>query len=877
MLEGLREGVGARGAAVLVEGEPGAGKTALVDELERRAADDGMRVLRAAGTPAESTIPYSGLHALLHPLRERIPGLPRPQREALELVFGVAAGEAPTAFLAGLGALTLLSDAARDGGLLVIGEDVHWLDPVSRSALFMLARRIGSDPVLVALTSRSGEAVAAAEGLQHLLLAPLPFIDANALLDARSDPPRGAERRALLELADGNPLALVELSGADIAGSERLDLVPLGGRLERAFAGRLSELSEPARVVALVCAIGGGESAEETLAVAAGVLGRPAEAEWLDAALDAGLLERFAHGIRFRHPLMRSAVTSASAPAERRRVLRALVASLADDPARTLWWRAELAVGADAGLAAELERLAALSLAADDADQAMRAFRRAASLSADAEDRVGLLLRAAEAAARAGAHWLAEELLAGVSAQSADAAVLARASWQRELLPTEGSALAHGDLGPALAAIHGMREAGEPDRALDALVFLASIVWDHSTDADPGRPLVETVRALDLDADDPRMLFLAALTEPFARGDEVIARILRRSGDDPDDGERAWYLGYALNLCGEIETAWVLLRRAVDALRRQGPPRSCRTPSWGCRGSATSAAASPSRAPTPRSARRSPPSSATPASRPPRAPRSPGTTRSTGRRPTPSRSPAARRSASGRSTPATSARPSRSPRAWPRSSTAGRTRRSRPCSGSPTRTTPPATSCSASSRSRRSQRRRCGAASPASPRPSCGGLRRSTGAGTRPSSRPRSASRAPSSSTTTASRRRPTRSTARRWRSRSPRLGRGSCSANGCAGRGGWSRHGVSCTPRSRPSTPSRRRGGPSGAERSCGRRGSASPARRRRAGTCSPRRSSAWPSSPCRGSATARSPNGSSSRRARSVRTSTRRSASSA
>ena len=179
-----------------------------------------MRVLRTAGTPDESAAPYSGLHLLLQPLREHIAELPEPQRDALDVAFGMRAGDPPTTFLAGVATLTLLTDAARAHPLLVIGEDLHWLDPASRQTLLMVARRVSSDPVMVVMTARAGHDAVEADAIERLHLAPLRFIDANAVLDTRPDRPEGADRRVLLELADGNPLALVELRVVDPGAGE---------------------------------------------------------------------------------------------------------------------------------------------------------------------------------------------------------------------------------------------------------------------------------------------------------------------------------------------------------------------------------------------------------------------------------------------------------------------------------------------------------------------------------------------------------------------------------------------------------------------------------------------------------------------------------
>lgn len=574
---------GAGGSGLLIEGDPGVGKTALVDEYERMARERGMRVLRTSGTPDESAAPFSGLHLLLHPLRAEIPGLPEPQRDALEVAFGARSGETPTTFLAGVATLTLLSDASREHPLLVIGEDLHWLDPASRQTLLMVARRVSSDPVIVVMTTRGGQEAVGAEAIERVRLAPLSFIDANALLDSRSDSPDGTERRILLELADGNPLALVELSVASLRVAD-LNVVPLTRRLELAFAGRYGELPLEARLGVLAGSLG-CDSIDDTTAAIARVLGGAPSRDWLGSADAAGLLEPVQGRIRLRHPLVRSAVASAAQPEERSTMLRALVATIAD-PARTVWWRAELPTGTDPGLAAELALIGEVALGAGDAALALRALRRAAELSVLSPARIERLLLAADAAARAGAHRTALGLLDQADADTDDSRTRARTAWMRELLPVQESALARGDLRPATSAIEGMRRSGDADAALDALLHLASIAWDHSNHSDPGLVISEAARAFDLDPDEPRTLLLEAVMNPAGRGDDVIARIRDHADLDPDDAQGAWYLGYALNLCGEIEAAAEYLQRAVEGFRAYGGrallPHALMGLSWIC-------------------------------------------------------------------------------------------------------------------------------------------------------------------------------------------------------------------------------------------------------------------------------------------------------
>ena len=566
----LIDRIGSKGSAVVVDGDAGVGKTTLVDAVVEHARTRGVRVLRTAGSTAESGEQYAALQLLLHPLRDGLRVLPPPQRSALEVAFGLVAGAPPSPLLAGLAALTVLSDAAAVGPLLLVVEDEHWIDPESRWALRMLARRIGEDPVVVLVTTRERPSDDDA-GLTRMHLGPLSDGDADALLDALPRPPLGAARRALLELAQGNPLALVELTGR---GPESSEDGAVTRRLETAFAERFADLDQPARLAVLSIALGGTTTAEDAGRFVDRALGRYPDPSWIDRAVAASLLvwsDR--SGLRFRHPLVQTAVTNISRPSERAAVLRALVQEHAADPARTIWWRSELATGPDAELSAELAAHATAALATGDPVAAARASARAAELTGAGPLRVGRLLDAADHAALAGRTADAALLVQRAATESTDPVLSARAEWTRETLPTGRTALARGDLTPALRAVRALECHGAVELATGALLHLASIAWDHNRVAVPGAPMLEAVRALALPDDDPRSILLAAVTEPVVRGDEVVERVLARGPVDPDDPEQAWWLGYSLNLAGEFVDARERLEVAVAGLRASGDLR----------------------------------------------------------------------------------------------------------------------------------------------------------------------------------------------------------------------------------------------------------------------------------------------------------------
>jgi tetratricopeptide (TPR) repeat protein len=559
------------GSAFVIDGEAGIGKSLLVADVVSYASSRGVRVLTTTGTLSESSEAYAALHRLLYPLRGGIADLPAPQRHALDVAFGVEAGGQPSPLLAGLAALTLLSDAAAERPLLIVAEDLHWIDAPSEWALRMMARRVGEDRIVMVMTTRSTD-TAEDPGVRRLSLTPLDDSAADELLDAIPGAPRGQARRDLVLRAEGNPLALYELGRSavrDRAG-ERLVV----GRVEREFAGRYAEMDQAVRLAILAVALSGTTSAEEASRVAARAIGKFPPPSWTEQASDSSLLEWVRpRAIRFRHPLVQAAVLTAASPSERTAVLRSLVLEHQDDPARTIWWRAELATGHDDPLADEIAALGDGRTAMSDPFVASRAYEQAAELTSDRARRVERRILAAELAGLSGRISEASLLVQRARDEAPDRLLEARSRWVAETLPTGRTGLAVGDLGPALHAVSEMQAAGGVDHATDALLHLVAIAWDHTAEPDPGEPMLAVVEALALPEDDPRSILLAARLDPVGRGDEVLERALAAAPGAQDE-ESAWLLGYALNLVGDVDTARVLLDRALASMRARGELRT---------------------------------------------------------------------------------------------------------------------------------------------------------------------------------------------------------------------------------------------------------------------------------------------------------------
>ena len=432
VLDGLVEAVRAGESRVLVvHGEPGVGKSALLEYLAGRAG--GFGVLRVAGVQSEMELAFAGLHLLCGPLLGRLDALPGPQAEALRTAFGLSGGPAPDRFLVGLAVLGLVSEVAGERPVLCVVDDAHWLDRASAQVLAVVARRLGAESVgLVFGTRVPGGELA---GLPDLAVAGLPEADARVLLESVLTGPVDARvRDEIVAETRGNPLALLELprglTVAELAGGFGLPAaLPLAGRIEDSFRRQIDALPAQARLLLLVAAADPtGDPA--LMWRAAGRLGVSTQAA--GPAAEAGLAE-FGSRVRFRHPLVRSAVYRLASAVDRREAHRVL-AEVTDpqaDPDRRAWHRAQAAAGPDEDVAAELEQSAGRAQARGGLAAAAAFLERAAALTPDPARRAERTLAAAQADLQAGAFGKALELLAATEAGPLDELQGARLDWLR--------------------------------------------------------------------------------------------------------------------------------------------------------------------------------------------------------------------------------------------------------------------------------------------------------------------------------------------------------------------------------------------------------------------------------------------------------------
>src|SRR4051794_11766163 len=411
MIEGGDEG----GAALVLQGEPGIGKSTLMVEAERRAGGRDWLVLKATGVQSETHMPFAGLHQLLRPILAGEDELPESQRNALRAAFGAAGQEAPSLFLVALSTLGILGDAAARQPILILAEDAHWLDDATCDVLAFIGRRLESEPILLFVSRRDGaDGPADGVALPALALGPLDDEAAAALLDLHATGLPSGVRRRLLREARGNPLALVELPLAWRASSDArlpFDGLPLTARLEHAFAARAMALPATTRALLLVAALNDSEDLREALVAAASVAGVAVRVADLAPATAALLVDADEGMLRFHHPLVRSAIRQAATLAERSAAHVALALVVADDPDRAVWHRAAATVGSDEDVATELEAAAARAASRGALAAAAAALERAARLTAKRECLGGRLLQAAQIAVELGQREMATRLL----------------------------------------------------------------------------------------------------------------------------------------------------------------------------------------------------------------------------------------------------------------------------------------------------------------------------------------------------------------------------------------------------------------------------------------------------------------------------------
>ncbi|WP_329476640.1 AAA family ATPase [Kribbella sp. NBC_01484] len=533
-LDGLIAGSRAGQSHVLVvRGEAGIGKTALLDYVEARAA--GCRIARLAGVEAETELAYAGLHQLCAPFLDRLDRLPTPQRIALGTAFGLTGGQAPDRFLVGLAVLDLLADRAEQRPLICLIDDVHWLDRVSAQTIAFVARRLAAERIGLVVALREPSDQHDFAGLPELTVNGLIEADAGRLLDSVVKGPIDPRvRDRIIVETRGNPLALLELprawTAAELAdGFEQSDLVPLASRIEQGFLRRLSTLPQDTRRL-LVAAAAEPLGDATLLWRAADVLGIRANAA--QAAETAGLI-KFGARVGFRHPLVRAAAYRSASPEERQEIHRALaeVTDAEVDPDRRAWHRAQATLAPDEGIAAELEESAARAQSRGGLLAAAALLERAASLTPEPTGRAERQLAAAWRKRDGGALDAALALLAAVESGPADAMRSAEVKHLRGQIMFDQRRAA--GAAPLLLDAAGHLESLNGDLARETyLDALAAAIWASGTDSPEVTNVVAAAaRVGSPPRGAPRVIdcILDALASRFTDGHATAAASLARA------------------------------------------------------------------------------------------------------------------------------------------------------------------------------------------------------------------------------------------------------------------------------------------------------------------------------------------------------------
>ncbi len=575
VLAGMVDRITEQGGSVLVLGEAGVGKSSLLAAAAEYGRAAGLQVLGTAGVEAEAQLPFAGLHRLVRPLLGSQTQLPAVQRNALQAALGAESADPPQRFMIALAVLNLIADAAATRPVLVVVDDIQWLDRPTQEVLSFVARRISADPVVLAGAGRIGhDMLVTSAGLAELHVGELDEDSARRLLAAHAGELDRADQERVLKEAQGNPLALIELPAAiQAAVADGRDLpwssLPLTARLERAFAARLPDLSEAARDAVLVAAVDSADDLQEILAGASLLAGDLVSVAALEPAAAIGLIRLSDRHVRFRHPLVRSAVIAAEPPTRHQAAHVALAAVLADDPYRRSWHRAQAATAPDDDVADQLEASHLTALRRGSAAEAIMALERSAELTADLSVRGRRLLLAAEHAFGLGKSDLVDQLLGRAARLPLAALDLARMEWLREIF--------HDGVPGDPARVFQLCEmasqalrAADPDLALQLLLGAALRCWWSDTGQQARNCVVTTVEQLAGMPDDPRRLAVLAVADPLRHGSQVIERLHAVVLETVADPAALWLLGMAAHAVGEPDLAADSLVRAESKLRDDG-------------------------------------------------------------------------------------------------------------------------------------------------------------------------------------------------------------------------------------------------------------------------------------------------------------------
>jgi DNA-binding CsgD family transcriptional regulator len=574
-----------RSQVLVLRGEPGVGKTALVDYLVGSAS--GCRIERAAGVESEMELAFAGLHQLCAPMMGHLDRLPGPQRDALAVAFGLSTGSVPDRFLVGLAVLSLLAEVAEEQPLVCVVDDAQWLDRVSAQTLAFVARRLLAERVALVFAVRApvpGPADPLA-GLPELVVQGLRDGDARALLESavhgRLDE---RVRDRIVAETRGNPLALLELprgfTAAELAGGfGRPDVQSLASQIEQSFLRRIEGLPVATQRLLLAAAAEPVGDVSLLRRVADRLAIEPDAAAAAEAA---GLIE-IGVRVRFRHPLVRSAAYRAASARDRQEVHRALAEATdpESDPDRRAWHHAHAAVEPDEAVAGELERSADRAKARGGMAAAAAFLRRATELTPDPARRGARAVAAAQATFEAGAPDVALGLIAAAELGPLDELQRGRLARMRGRIVF--ARRRGGEALPSLLDAAGRLERLDDEQAREAyLEAIGAAVFAGRLDRHGGvQKVAEAARAAPRGPNPPRLAdalldgLATRFTDGHVGGAELLKRALqafrRDAGRNEDDVMRWLWLTYLVAAEMWDDDAWhELTTQAVRAAREAG-------------------------------------------------------------------------------------------------------------------------------------------------------------------------------------------------------------------------------------------------------------------------------------------------------------------
>jgi DNA-binding CsgD family transcriptional regulator/tetratricopeptide (TPR) repeat protein len=563
-LDALLDGLPAGGGALVLHGDAGVGKSTLLARAAAAAARRGVPTVTVTGVQAEFDLAYAGLHLLI----SRLP-MPDGTADARAVVLAALDSEASPVRVA-LALLTLLTE---DAPMVVLADDAQWLDGSSWDALTFVARRLSSDPVLILMAMRAGDRTTtrlARAGLPELSVEPLAAPAAAALLDRQAPALRADLRERILAEAAGNPLGLIELGAAGDRYGRLPVHLPLPMRLERTFALAIDDLPPATRLLLLVAAVDDGTALEEIVGAAAALGEETVAADDVRPAVGAGLVEVDEQAqIRFRHPLVRSALRQQAGPSRRRAIHAALGTVIAKDDERRIWHRSEAADGPDEALATELAAVALRGRRRGTYVQAVAGLERAAELSADPNAQATRLFWAAISAYDVGDTEEAARLLHRLADRRLQAADQARLVLLREVVLANTWSGA-GQLDTFVGILDRMRRDGEPEPALDELASIGMRYFWSNPDAPTRARAVAVADRFEVSPDDPRLTSALAQIAPLERGEDVLDGIRRRGDRLTGTAEELSLLATATASVGAFDRSLTYAAASADGYRAQG-------------------------------------------------------------------------------------------------------------------------------------------------------------------------------------------------------------------------------------------------------------------------------------------------------------------